>query len=304
MGAFKLLLLLTFVVTSCDAFFFSWRRCRSDSTVERCGFFRVATVRHFGTPGTADCVEYCIFFESPELECGGCGDIEPQESFTPMNTPSPTQVPTPPPAPITAPSAEVPPPSVDTPVSAPVLDAPVSIPEVPVAAPVPVQVTVPAPFPVPTKNPTTLPTKTPVSASTKAPTVPGNFNIDLDLVGVSASDRTFFTDAKLRWESIIRGDLQDIPITGADPPSAGCAYPTTMVVDDLYICAQFVAIDGPGRILGSAGPIYIRRIDGLTITGEMEFDSADIERLKSQGNVGTVILHEIGHILGTIATVY
>ncbi len=293
-------MLLTFFVTSCDAFFFGWRRCRSDSTVERCGFFRLATVQHFGTPGTTDCVEYCVFFESSELECGECGDIEPQQSFTPMNTPSPTQVLTQPPAPINAP-AEVPPPPVDIPVSAPV-------PEVPVAAPVPVQVTVPVPVPVPvltkvpTKTPTKLPTKAPVRASTRAPTVPSNFNIDLDLVGVSASDRTFFADAKSRWESIIRGDLQDIPMAGANPPSTGCAFPT--IVDDLYICAQFIPIDGRGRILGSAGPIYIRVIDGLTITGEMEFDSEDISTLKSQGNFESVILHEIGHILGMLAVLY
>jgi hypothetical protein len=129
--------------------------------------------------------------------------------------------------------------------------------------------------------------------------VPSNYNIDLDLVGISASDSTFFTDSKSRWESIVRGDLQNISTTGADPPSAGCVFPT--IVDDLYICARFVSIDGPGRILGGAGPTYVRVSNTLTITGEMVFDSADINTLKSQGNFGTVILHEMGHILGTLA---
>jgi hypothetical protein len=124
----------------------------------------------------------------------------------------------------------------------------------------------------------------------------GRYAIDLDFVGVSASDQSFFTTAVSRWKSIIRGDLADIETDSLDPPSPGCAYPA--VIDDLYICATFVVIDGPGTVLGSAGPIYTRISDGLTITGQMRFDSADIRSLISEGNFGTVILHEMGHVLG------
>jgi hypothetical protein len=48
----------------------------------------------------------------------------------------------------------------------------------------------------------------------------------------------------------------------------------------------------------SAGPYDTRSSNSLTITGEMEFDSADISFLKSEGNFASVILHEMGHILG------
>ena len=137
-------------------------------------------------------------------------------------------------------------------------------------------------------------------APTKAPTL--NYNIELDLVGVNASDLIFFADSELRWESIIRGDLASASTLFFDPPEAGCVYPE--VVDDLYICARYVAIDGPNKIVGSAGPRYTRSSTNLlTITGDMEFDSADINNLKSRGNFGSVILHEIGHILGMFVAV-
>ena len=129
------------------------------------------------------------------------------------------------------------------------------------------------------------------------------YNIDLDLVGISAIDSNLFTDSKLRWESIIRSDLPSIPGDLLSvPPLEGCVYPS--IIDDLYICAQFAPIDGPFNIVGSARVIYIRRDSDsgskyFSLTGEMRFDSADITFIKSLGAFGTVILHEIGHLLGT-----
>jgi hypothetical protein len=178
------------------------------------------------------------------------------------------------------------------------ITSPVSVPQseplsIPVTVPIPVPAPVPAPVPVPVPVPIPVPAPVPVPVPVLPPS---NYNIDLDLVGVSTSDQAFFTNAKSRWESIIRGELTDILTSTFDPPSQGCVYP--VIVDDLYICSRFVAMDGPGRVLGFAGPTYIRSANRLTITGEMEFDSADIASLKSNGNFETVILHEMGHILG------
>ena len=75
-------------------------------------------------------------------------------------------------------------------------------------------------------------------------------------------------------------------------------------MDDLYICSRFVSIDGAGKILGSAGPLYIRADNSLPITGDMRFDSSDIAWLKSAGNFGSVILHEMGHIFGMFIVKY
>ena len=143
--------------------------------------------------------------------------------------------------------------------------------------------------------PTQAPTKSPTRTPTKAPTF--NYNIELDLVGVNASDFIFFADSESRWESIVRGDLTSFSSAVlTSPPAEGCSYPS--VIDDLYICARYVPIDGPLKVLGSAGPLYYRTSNFLPITGDMKFDSADIDYLKSQGSFGSVILHEIGHILG------
>ena len=147
------------------------------------------------------------------------------------------------------------------------------------------------------KPPTTgvQPSPAPTPLPTKASRV--NFNIDLDLVGINATYRTFFRDAKSRWETIVRGDLENFSTKNLAPLSVGCVYPK--IVDDLYICAQFIPIDGPFNIIGSGNPAYIRP-DGLPGTGEMTFDSSDIKYLKRKGLLGTIILHEIGHILGAL----
>ena len=69
-------------------------------------------------------------------------------------------------------------------------------------------------------------------------------------------------------------------------------------VDDLAIYVLLEPIDGPGAILGSAGPCAIRGGGGLTAVGVMRFDVADLPGLESTGRLNAVILHEMGHVLG------
>ena len=64
------------------------------------------------------------------------------------------------------------------------------------------------------------------------------------------------------------------------------------------MCASYQAIDGPGGILASSGPLLVRTSDGLPVTGSMEFDSADISKMQAGGNFPTVVLHEMAHIIG------
>jgi hypothetical protein len=77
----------------------------------------------------------------------------------------------------------------------------------------------------------------------------------------------------------------------------GCRYPANGV-DDLLICADIRSIDGAGNVLGAAAPGLRDSRTGLPMTGFMFFDSADIALLKRQGLYETVILHEMGHVLG------
>jgi len=61
-------------------------------------------------------------------------------------------------------------------------------------------------------------------------------------------------------------------------------------------------IDGPGRVLGSAGPSRIIR-DPRTgfvrpVTGNMQFDTSDLSRMERDGTLEGVILHEMMHVMG------
>lgn len=134
-------------------------------------------------------------------------------------------------------------------------------------------------------------------------TQPG-YNIYIDLVNITGiGNGTYFEQARNRWQGIITSDLVDIGTTYLDyrPSSSSCIPPD--VIDDLYICAMYSKIDGRGTILGSAGPTEIRLIDSLPIIGEMKFDYDDIYNLQLKGNFQKVILHEMGHILGTLGLV-
>jgi len=73
--------------------------------------------------------------------------------------------------------------------------------------------------------------------------------------------------------------------------------PKPEVIDDLFICAETVAIDGVGSILGSAGAEYYRVDSKLPISGTMRFDTADADWLVAEDDFEAVVLHEIGHVV-------
>jgi hypothetical protein len=64
------------------------------------------------------------------------------------------------------------------------------------------------------------------------------------------------------------------------------------------IDAEGVAIDGPGAILGQAGPVDLRPGSFLPATGVMSFDTADLAQMESDGSLVNVIVHEMAHVLG------
>jgi hypothetical protein len=69
------------------------------------------------------------------------------------------------------------------------------------------------------------------------------------------------------------------------------------VIDDLLIFAAVEPIDGVGAVLGSAGWCF-RRTAGLPVIGTMRFDAADVATLESRNQLGAVIMHEMGHVIG------
>jgi hypothetical protein len=126
-----------------------------------------------------------------------------------------------------------------------------------------------------------------------------HFNIQLRFASpITDAQRAVFEGAAARWEKLITADVPSI--TGSFPASfcfAGMpAFSGT--IDDIMIDVQVRPIDGPGKVLGAAGPCLARSSDGLTSYGIMYFDVADLDFLASYGLFDETITHEMGHILG------
>jgi hypothetical protein len=97
--------------------------------------------------------------------------------------------------------------------------------------------------------------------------------------GLNENQKAIFDAAAKRWMEIIQGTTNGRNLR-------------------LVIAASGPSIDGPGRVLGQAGPTRVRPSDRLPVAGIMEFDRADLAALESDGSLQDVILHEMGHVLG------
>lgn len=69
-------------------------------------------------------------------------------------------------------------------------------------------------------------------------------------------------------------------------------------VDDIRITATLGEIDGPGGVLGQAGPTFLRFFSKLPSRGVMEFDIADAEDFDAQNLFDDIVLHEMMHSIG------
>jgi hypothetical protein len=115
------------------------------------------------------------------------------------------------------------------------------------------------------------------------------------LGGLTTAQKNAFKMAANRWSKVIVGDLPAVVING-------------QVIDDVLIEASGVAIDGPGGILGQAGPTHLRPASAgaaafIPAKGRMQFDTADLANMQSNGTLNDVITHEMGHVLG-IGTIW
>jgi hypothetical protein len=122
------------------------------------------------------------------------------------------------------------------------------------------------------------------------------FTIEVRFMGgLTAKQKAAFKLAADRWTRVIAGELPNVIVDGE-------------VIDDVLILAQGSAIDGPGQILGQAGPTRLRpRTAGtaafLPARGTMAFDTADLAQMAKDGTLNDVITHEMGHVLG-IGTIW
>jgi hypothetical protein len=127
----------------------------------------------------------------------------------------------------------------------------------------------------------------------------GRFNITLKFVTpVTSRQLQVFDEAAGRWERIIIGDVPSI--TGTIPSAFQGLPPVANneTIDDIIIEVALAPIDGPGNILGQAGPVYVRNVDNLPLSGVMFFDIDDLALLEEYDLFEDVIVHEMGHVLG------
>jgi hypothetical protein len=126
----------------------------------------------------------------------------------------------------------------------------------------------------------------------------GRYNITFRyIVSTTPERQAVFEAAASRWEKIIIAD--EPSVTGTLPTQlCGAGAPAfTGTVDDVLIDVILAPIDGPGKILGSAGPCFAND-NNLTLHGTMRFDVADLATLETRGTFDEVITHEMGHVLG------
>lgn len=126
----------------------------------------------------------------------------------------------------------------------------------------------------------------------------GRYNISLKfLLPPTERQVEVFEAAAARWERII---IEDVPSFTGTIPSAFFGFPPAVdgTLDDIVIEVALAPIDGPGNILGQAGPRFVRTDDFLTLSGIMFFDIADLDFLEQLDLFEDVIVHEMGHVLG------
>jgi hypothetical protein len=142
-------------------------------------------------------------------------------------------------------------------------------------------------------------------ASTGQDEVP--YNLDLQFInrGTAGQDAAFEAAAN-RWNSIIRDDITGIDFS-TNPLAAGSCMEgqpaLNEAVDDVLIFVDIVEIDGAGGTLAQAGPCVVHPLSKLPIVGIMKFDEADLDGLENNGGLTSVVLHEMGHVLG-IGTIW
>jgi hypothetical protein len=140
-----------------------------------------------------------------------------------------------------------------------------------------------------------------VNAAAKPTPGPGQYSITLRFINApTTTQEARFSEAKAKWEGIISGDVPDV--SGVIPARAcGSSFKTPTfngTIGSILIDVLLQPIDGPGAVLGAAGPCLVRNADFLTVYGIMFFDVDDLDFLEDIGFFDEVVIHEMGHVLG------
>lgn len=128
---------------------------------------------------------------------------------------------------------------------------------------------------------------------------PNQWDLEIRVLSdVTPAQEQALEAARQRWEAVIQGDVPDVPMSIAAGSCVEDQPALEETVDDLLIFVRIEPIDGPGKVLGSAGPCYIRSGSRLPVVGIINLDSADLAVMEDEDILGAVILHEMGHAVG------
>lgn len=132
---------------------------------------------------------------------------------------------------------------------------------------------------------------------------PNSFEVTPVPVAPIPEDIQPHVDAAIaKWEAVLTGDLIPITIPTSFFSPTGCGgfgegiNGTT--VEDVLVMINIDSIDGPGQVLGRAGPCAIRDSSALTVGGILTLDEQDLLPLVGSETLTHILVHEIGHILG------
>lgn len=110
-------------------------------------------------------------------------------------------------------------------------------------------------------------------------------------------------DAARRWEEIVVGDLQDVPVDFDEDEACFGVFPTPAfsgVIDDVQVYVTTRSFESD-LILGAAGPCRVRSGGDdpwTTFVGAVELNVTRIEELHANGTLVPTMVHELGHVLG------
>jgi hypothetical protein len=132
------------------------------------------------------------------------------------------------------------------------------------------------------------------TAQTSSPP-PSTFRIEVryaEGTNPTEAQRAAFDGAIARWTNLV--------VTGGPPylinENAGCGNMMGQTIDGVVITVVLRPLSG--NILGSAGPCILRDQGLLPVQGYIEFNTNFLSQLEQTGQLGSVVLHEMGHVLG------
>lgn len=134
--------------------------------------------------------------------------------------------------------------------------------------------------------------------------VPTEWTFGIEFVGlddIAPEYQAAFTDAADRWTELIAKSFDPVMVSPEVCPQVLPLAPdptTPVLVDKIVIDVAVAPYDGPGNVLGYAGPQCVTKTTLFPVTGEMFFDLDDVDQLIANNQWADVIIHEMGHVLG------